>query len=80
MCSATLDVVPQSWVRGQLHPFPDFSIQKKCRDFEVILAWHKANVITDMESLAALRIPEGHVPYDMSDEFYPIFGVGLNDE
>ncbi|KAL5041273.1 hypothetical protein BDW71DRAFT_212297 [Aspergillus fruticulosus] len=78
MCSATLDVATQPWVRGQLHPFPDFSINWKCRDFGAILDWHEETMITDFEGYTALRMPEGHVPYEMS-EFYRAFGVGEED-
>lgn len=80
MCAATLDVVTQPWVRGQLHPFPDFSINKKCRDFGAILKWHEETMVTDLEGYAALRMPQGHVPYEMSEEFYRAFGVGEEDD
>lgn len=80
MCAATLDVVTQPWVHSQLHPFPDFSINKKCRDFGAILGWHEKTMVDDMEAYAALRMPEGHIPYEMSEEFYRAFGVAAGEE
>ncbi|KAJ5901436.1 tat pathway signal sequence [Penicillium taxi] len=80
MCSATLDVVTQPWVHGQLHPFPDFSINKKCRDFGAILEWHEKTTVGDLEAYSALRMPEGHVPYEMSEEFYRAFGVADGED
>ncbi len=79
MCGATADIVTQPWVSGQLHPFPDFAVNKKCRNFDAILEWHEAHMITDMEKFKALRMLEGHVPYYMSDEFNRMFGVGEED-
>ncbi|KAJ5971439.1 tat pathway signal sequence [Penicillium vulpinum] len=80
MCAATLDVVTQPWVHGQLHPFPDFSINKKCRDFGSILDWHEKTMVSDLDAYAELRMPEGHVPYEMSEEFYRAFGVEGGEE
>lgn len=75
MCSATADIVTNPWVEGQLHPFPDFAVNKKCRDFESLVEWQEANRITDIAKYTDLRMPEGHVPYSMSDEFKRMFGV-----
>jgi hypothetical protein len=75
MCGATADIITQDWVDGQLHPFPDFNINKKCRDFNAILDWHEATMIDDMPRFAKMRMPEGHIPYAMSDEFHRMFGT-----
>ncbi|KAF3811976.1 hypothetical protein GCG54_00002928 [Colletotrichum gloeosporioides] len=78
MCSATPDIITQPWVDGQLHPFPDFSINKKCNDFDAILAWHEDNMITDTARFAEMRIPQGQKPVPMSDEFHRMFGSHLH--
>ncbi|KAH8150987.1 uncharacterized protein LAJ45_05170 [Morchella importuna] len=74
MCTASTDIVTQAWVEGQTHPFPDFSINRKCRDFNAILEWQDKNVV-DLDKFKALRKPEGHVPSRMSEEFKRMFGV-----
>jgi hypothetical protein len=73
-CRATPDIITQPWVDGQLHPFPDFNINKKCKDFDAILAWHDDTMITDKARFAAMRIPPGQYPLPMSDEFHRMFG------
>lgn len=74
MCTASTDIVTQTWVEGQTHPFPDFSINRKCRDFNAILKWQDENVV-ETEAFMKLRRPEDQVPVRMSDEFKRMFGV-----
>ncbi|KAK1969087.1 hypothetical protein LY78DRAFT_745305 [Colletotrichum sublineola] len=74
MCGATPDIITQSWVEGQLHPFPDFNINKKCNNFDAILAWHEDTMINDSARFATMRIPPGQTPLPMSDEFHRLFG------
>lgn len=74
MCSATPDFITLNWVQGQLTPFPDFNINKKCNDFDAILAWHEDTMLQDTEKLAQMRIPDGQEPLRMSDEFHRMFG------
>jgi len=75
MCHATADMITTPWVDGQLNPFPDFNINRKCRDFEGIVRWHEQTAVTDMVRYKALRKPEDVVPYRMSDEFHEKFGT-----
>lgn len=75
MCHATADLITTPWVDGQLNPFPDFNINRKCRDFSDILQWHEATAVKDMERYKALRRPADVVPYPMSDEFHKKFGT-----
>ncbi|EFQ35950.1 hypothetical protein CGRA01v4_07656 [Colletotrichum graminicola] len=75
MCGATPDLITQPWVDGQLHPFPDFNINKKCNEFDSILAWHEDTMITDSARFATMRIPSGQTPLPMSDEFHRMFGL-----
>lgn len=45
MCNADVGVITQSWVRNEAYknpktrPFPDFNIEKKCRDFDAVMHW-----------------------------------------
>ena len=73
MCHATGDMITTPWVDGQLNPFPDFNINRKCRDFGGLLEWHEETAIRDMERWKRLRKPEDVVPYRMTDEFHQRF-------
>ena len=75
MCAATPDIITQPWVDGQLHPFPDFSVNKKCNDFDAILAWHEDTMINDTARFGEIRMPQGHEPLPMSQEFHRMFGT-----
>jgi hypothetical protein len=79
MCSATVDLITQPWVDGQLHPFPDFNVQKKCRNFDAIVDWHEENRLTGSSRLSKMRVPEGVKPYRMSSEFHRMFGTGFEE-
>jgi hypothetical protein len=79
MCSATADIITQPWVQGQLHPFPDFNINKKCRNFDALLEWHEDTMFKDKKKLESLRMPAGHRPYAMSEEFQRMFGVDSSE-
>ncbi|UNI23357.1 hypothetical protein JDV02_009182 [Purpureocillium takamizusanense] len=85
MCGATADVVTMSWAEGQRHPFPDFGVNEKCRDFDAILAWHERTRIRDMDKYKGLTVPEGREARPMVSEFHRLFGtyegtVGREDE
>ncbi|KAF1738036.1 hypothetical protein CRV24_003665 [Beauveria bassiana] len=79
MCAATADVITQPWVEGQAHPFPDFSINKKCRDFDAILDWHERTMIRDTKAFTEMRKPENFKAVPMSDEFHELFQTGEGD-
>ncbi|TQV97309.1 hypothetical protein V2A60_000067 [Cordyceps javanica] len=76
MCSATADVITQPWVVGQSHPFPDFSINKKCRDFDAILDWHERTMIRDTKAFMEIKKPENFKAVPMSEEFHELFQTG----
>ncbi|KAG6039347.1 hypothetical protein E4U41_002847 [Claviceps citrina] len=77
MCGASGDMVTNVWVEGQSHPFPDFSINKRCRDHGALLDWHRRTQVTDMERFLQMRVPPGHVPWPMSQQFHDLFETGL---
>ncbi|KAG5926712.1 hypothetical protein E4U42_003013 [Claviceps africana] len=77
MCAANGDVVTNVWVEGQLHPFPDFSIHKRCRDHGALIDWHRRTQVTDVDRFLEMRMPPGHVPWKMSQAFHDLFGTGL---
>jgi len=39
MCDADAGILTYVWVKGHPAPFPDFSVQHKCRDFNSLKKW-----------------------------------------
>jgi len=45
MCNADVGIITHNWIYDEKYsdpktrPFPDFSVEKKCRDFDSILRW-----------------------------------------
>ncbi|KAL9611120.1 MAG: hypothetical protein Q9167_004224 [Letrouitia subvulpina] len=72
MCHADLSTITHNWVQGQIHPFPDFGINKKCRDFEAVLEYQTENHV-DFETYKWLRRPEGTKELEMTAEFLDIW-------
>ena len=72
MCSASVDVIVHEWRDVQRHPFPDFNINKKCRNFDAVLAWQEQHAVADAP-YHLLRRPAGMDPVATSDEFKDAF-------
>lgn len=78
MCSASTDYIVLDWVEGQRSPFPDFNINRKCRDYEAMLSYQKINGISG-NIVAALEAPEGQDRVPMSEEFFDLFEVSKDN-
>jgi hypothetical protein len=61
MCTVDLNVITYNWIGKQHLPFQDFGLQKKCRDFEAILAWQREYEI-DGKLYSTIRRPENVEP------------------
>lgn len=66
MCHSDIDIVTNYWAPSPsfynrtAEPFADFSILKRCRDFEGLLSWvHDNAVEKGQEKIVALKKPEG---------------------
>jgi hypothetical protein len=59
-CHADVDVFTYTWVEGQDHPYPDFSANHQCRDFDAVWEWTHANHLDIQQSREYLK-PEGVV-------------------
>lgn len=61
MCHADMEMITFGKVRGTPGPFPDFSVEQKCRDFEGILRWKEENQVnvSDEEWKLINVTPEG---------------------
>lgn len=67
-CSASVDVYPSVWMDAQKYPFPDFNIDKKCRDFDALLAWQEENSVDIDEVAKIYPRPDSRI-HTMSHEF-----------
>lgn len=77
MCHADADVLTYNWMDTQSHPFPDFNINRKCRDFGALLAWHQERKV-DMEKYYRIQ-PERARLVQAEDEYYDMFGFEGSD-
>ncbi|KAI5463888.1 hypothetical protein BGZ63DRAFT_506579 [Mariannaea sp. PMI_226] len=68
MCSGNVDLYTHRWIDAQIHAFPDFNIDHKCRDFDAILAWQEEHAVP-VEKFAEVRAPEDYKVHIMSHEF-----------
>ncbi|KAJ5944705.1 hypothetical protein N7516_004873 [Penicillium verrucosum] len=44
MCSADMHLITYDWVDGWDYPWPDFSTNQFCRDYQSVHEWGKARV------------------------------------
>ena len=58
MCTADIGLVTGVWVKGYGEPYPDFSTQHQCREFEKIQEWAKMHELkVSMKEIVAARGP-----------------------
>ncbi|KAK6361489.1 hypothetical protein TWF730_005213 [Orbilia blumenaviensis] len=60
MCQANLDIITLNWVNTQQNPFPDFNVNKKCRDFGTVKQWQEEHRISE-DLLKKIRRPGNYV-------------------
>jgi hypothetical protein len=58
MCTANTDLVTLNWRETQSNPYPDFSTNHQCRDFNTLVHWGKDNSL-DIEKWIAMEKPDG---------------------
>lgn len=68
MCTGNVDMYTHFWMDAQVHAFPDFNIDHKCRDFDAILAWQEENAVP-LEEASKVRPPDDYKIHIMSKEF-----------
>ena len=62
MCNANTEMLTLNWIEETEYPFPDFSVNKQCRDFETLLQWQEERAV-DTEKIRQMKKPttEGKV-------------------
>lgn len=73
MCSSNVDIITLNWMETQELPFPDFSINHQCRDFDTLLQWRRENSV-DMEKLNGMVKPLGAKEIPAPKGYYELFG------
>ncbi|MCJ1360131.1 MAG: hypothetical protein MMC33_010134 [Icmadophila ericetorum] len=57
MCDADAGILTYVWVKGHPMPFPDFSVQHKCRDFGALKDWVTEHQTYTSETHGIERLP-----------------------
>ncbi|KAH0386197.1 hypothetical protein KCU92_g2900, partial [Aureobasidium melanogenum] len=80
MCHADLEVIPHHWIhystinqlgRPETEPLADFSVHKKCRNFDAILAWAEGVSVKDLAAKwPKLRAPAGSKVFDGKEGYF----------
>lgn len=50
-CNANVDIVPHRWVANDDVPFAQFSIQRKCRNFNNLRQWNQENAVKNVRDV-----------------------------
>lgn len=73
LCQANTDVYTHIWTDGVKHPFPDFSVDHQCRDFDAVKSWHDRNAV-DVDNFVELVAPPDANVHRMTREFKELHG------
>jgi hypothetical protein len=57
-CTANTEVLTLSWMEEHSEPWPDFSINRQCGDFDLLLKWQEEHAI-DYQKFDEMPVPEG---------------------
>ena len=73
LCHADADVLTYNWVDTQPYPFPDFSINRKCRDMEKLREWRDERAV-DLDKYTGMKKPEGVRQLPFEPGYYEMYG------
>ena len=64
MCTADVGLITFDWVAEKHNPWPNFSTQHRCRDFDNLVEWNEAHSVSiNAENLTrtddVVDLPEG---------------------
>jgi Mycotoxin biosynthesis protein UstYa len=71
LCHADADIVTYDWRETQPHPYPDFSINRKCRNFNDVLAYRDAHRVS-MSKYEAMEKPKDATTIPMESGYYDL--------
>lgn len=61
-------------------PFPDFFVNRQCRDFDTIARWQEENALPLMMGRNISRPESGYKEIPLPKEYWVVFPDGINDE
>jgi len=73
ICAASTDVYTHFWTDTVDHPFPDFGIEQKCKNYDSITSWQRENALNE-EAFVKLKRPDGYPVHVMSHKFKEVHG------
>lgn len=71
LCHADADLITYNWKDTQPHPYPDFSINRKCRNIDDLIAFRNERRV-DMGKYEAMKKPKGVKSRPMELGYYSI--------
>ncbi|KAI1277741.1 hypothetical protein F5Y07DRAFT_398294 [Xylaria sp. FL0933] len=75
ICHADAELLTMNWIEEVDYPFPDFSINKQCRDFETLLDWQAERAV-DMDQWMNMTKPRDVTIIPGEKEWFQLFGEG----
>ena len=81
MCHADAGMTTHTWLETQERPFPDFSIERKCVDFEKLVQWRDENAL-DVETVGRVMRKSELGEEDqtgMSEWYWKLYGNGSRE-
>jgi hypothetical protein len=73
MCNADTTMTTMTWLETQERPWPDFSVNKKCVDFDTLVRWRYENALT-LSQAGLVRRPPGAPETKISEEYWRVVG------
>jgi hypothetical protein len=77
MCNADTTMTTMTWLETQERPWPDFSVNKKCVDFDTLVRWRDENAL-NISQAGLVRRPPGAPETKMSEEYWRVVGNDTN--
>ena len=73
MCHADTEIFTLQWMETQTYPFPDFSLNRKCKNFGAFIEFRDKNGV-DLDKWIRMVKPAGVNQVPAPDEYYQVFG------
>ncbi|CAF9918292.1 MAG: hypothetical protein ALECFALPRED_000637 [Alectoria fallacina] len=79
LCHADADLITYRWMDTQPDPFPDFSINRKCRNLDEVLQYRDEHKVDD-EKYTAMKKPKSEITQVPAEPgYYAMFGFEDSD-
>lgn len=79
MCNANTELYTLNWMETQQMPFPDFNINRQCKDMNALIKWRDEHAV-DMKKFTAMKKPAGAAVIPVPDEYFELYEQDLRSE